>query len=205
MRMAVVAIVATVFVSSTNLAIAEDEGPTPEDITFVQGLLARMGYDPGPADGICGDLTAGAVRAFHKTHNFPLQPSDIEPQAATVVKNLTAVFAKNVMQPAATASDVYHAALAGDADAARDVGEMYHLGQSVIPDKMLAYLWWSVAETHGNAEAGQLKESLAATGEITDHEMGYATALAKEICDAACTGEHCTSSTDDMVSTRATM
>ena len=179
-------VVAAVFVatllSSASIAFAAEADPTPEDVTFVQGLLKRMGYDPGPADGICGNLTTAAVRAFHEARDLPLEPGHIEPQAATVVKNLTEAFAEHVMQPQGSAADVYRQALAGDADAALEVGRMYRHGESVAADEMLAYAWWSVAETHGNKEAASLKNDVAEAGNITDHEIGYATALAEQIC-----------------------
>ena len=143
-----------------------------------------MGYDPGPVDGICGSLTSAAVRAFHEARDLPLKPGLIEPQAATVVKNLTDAFAVYVMQPQSPAAEVYRQALAGDADAALEVGTMYQRGESVTADEMLAYAWWSVAETHGNTEASSMKDEMAATGDITDHEIGYATALAEQICTA---------------------
>lgn len=178
----VTAVLVATLLNSASIAIAAEEGPTPEDVTFVQGLLKRMGYDPGPADGICGNLTSAAVRAFHEARDLPLEPGLIEPQAATVVKNLTDAFAEYVMQPQSPAAEVYRQALAGDADAALEVGRMYHHGESVAADKMLAYAWWSVAETHGNTEAASIKNDVAETGDITGHEIGYATALAEQIC-----------------------
>ena len=170
----------TFLLGSANIVLAAEDGPTPEDVTFVQGLLTRFGYDPGPIDGICGDLTATAIRAFHEARNLPLEPGDVEPQAATIAKNLTTAFAEHVTQPK-NAAQVYQEALAGDADAALDVGLMYDRGNSVAADKMLAYTWWSVAETSGNAEATKMKDHLAAAGEVSDHEMSYATALAEQI------------------------
>lgn len=200
----VFALILAALVGSASLAVAE-EGPTPEDVTFVQGLLKRLGYDPGPVDGICGDLTAVAVRTFHEAYNLPLQPGDIEPQAASVVKNLTEVFAEYVMRPQTSKLEAYHQALAGDADAALEVGMMYHRGKSTIADKMLAYTWWSVAETHGNIEATKMKDDLAAAGEISAHEMGYTTALAEQICASTPYPDDKPSQADDKSRPKVTM
>lgn len=37
----------------------------------LQILLGSKGYDPGPADGIAGDRTARALRAWQRDHGFP--------------------------------------------------------------------------------------------------------------------------------------
>ena len=36
-----------------------------------QSLLAGMGYDPGPADGVAGRRTTAALRAFQRDHGLP--------------------------------------------------------------------------------------------------------------------------------------
>ena len=36
-----------------------------------QRLLAGMGYDPGPADGVAGRRTTAALRAFQRDHGLP--------------------------------------------------------------------------------------------------------------------------------------
>ncbi|MGI9451768.1 MAG: peptidoglycan-binding protein [Geminicoccaceae bacterium] len=174
-----------VIVSLTSVPVTAEEGPSPDDIAFVQGLLTRFGYDPGPIVGICGNQTTAAVRAFHDDRDLPLQPGEIEPQAATVVANLTSHFARHVLEPEKTTPAVYEKALVGDADAAREVGLMYRNGEAVAADQMMAYAWWTVAETYGNADAAKLKADLAANSDITDHEMGYASALAEQICASA--------------------
>ena len=174
-----------VVLSVMSFPVTAEEGPSPDDIAFVQGLLTRFGYDPGPIDGICGNQTTAAVRAFHDDRSLTLEPGEIEPQAATVVANLTSQFARHVIEPRQKAPSVYERALAGDADAARDVGVMYRNGEAVAADEMMAYAWWTVAETYGNSNAAKLKADLAANGSITDHEMGYAAALAEQICASA--------------------
>lgn len=45
----------------------------------VQGRLAALGYDPGPADGVAGPRTRGAIRAFQADHGLPVTG---EPSAA---------------------------------------------------------------------------------------------------------------------------
>lgn len=37
----------------------------------VQQSLSRMGYQPGPADGMAGEATAAAIRAFEKAQQLP--------------------------------------------------------------------------------------------------------------------------------------
>lgn len=165
-------------------ALAE-EGPSPEDVAFVQSLLIRFGYDPGPIDGICGDQTTAAVRSFHQDRNLPLKAGLIEPQAATVVANLTTEFAENVIEPQSPTPTIYEKALDGDAEAAFRVGMMYYQGEALAFDGMMAYAWWTVAEILGKAEAATIKADLQATGGITPHEIGYATSLAEEIVGSA--------------------
>jgi localization factor PodJL len=45
---------------------------TREMIARVQEQLARMGYDPGPADGQMGTRTVDAVKAFQKKAGLPV-------------------------------------------------------------------------------------------------------------------------------------
>jgi peptidoglycan hydrolase-like protein with peptidoglycan-binding domain len=181
MRKALAVMIVAVFLGPSNVAAAAEGGPTPADITFVQGLLKRLGFDPGPLDGICGDQTVRAVRSFHESHNLPLKPSEIEPQAATVVQNLTTVFADYVIRPQSSSPEQYRRALEGDAVAALDVGTMYSDGVSGPADQMLAYVWYTVAEMNGNVTASWLKRELAVSGAVSDHEMTYAKALAAKI------------------------
>lgn len=44
-----------------------DDQPTPELVRTIQALLASLGYDPGPADGVDGPRTRNAIRAFQAT------------------------------------------------------------------------------------------------------------------------------------------
>lgn len=167
--------------SSASLAIAADEGPTTEDIKLVQELLSRLGFDPGPQDGICGDKTISAVRAFHAANNLPLQPGHIEPQAATVAENLMTAMRDSIMRPQTPPSNTYRKALAGDAESAYDVGATYFHGERVVPDNMLAYLWWTVSELNGNLIAPVYKEKLIENRLVTSEQAAFATVLAKQI------------------------
>jgi|GEM_PF-4401667 len=173
-----------IFLSPAVPAASEND-PTPEDVAFVQGLLQRLGYNPGPIDGICGDLTTAAVRAFHDARDLPLEEGDIEPQAATVAANLMTAFTESIVSPSEVTLDVYKNALAGESDAALAVGDMYFRGEAVAIDEMLAYAWWSVAEDGGNLDAIGQKVRLEATGRISAHEMHFATSLAETINVAA--------------------
>jgi len=184
-------IAAVVMLVCTSVASMAEEGPTPEDVAFVQGLLIRLGYDPGPIDGICGDQTAAAVRSFHSDRELPLAPGDIEPQAATVVGNLTAAYEERVKTPAPNVAGIYLAAITGDAEAALQLGTMYQMGENVGQDYMSAYFWWTVAEASGSEHATGMKRALMASAQITPHEAGYATALAEDITADTCTSEHC--------------
>jgi hypothetical protein len=54
--------------------------PTPQaqhghDVTWIQSSLAKLGYNPGPIDGIMGPKTSWAIKEFQKAHN--LQPDGI--------------------------------------------------------------------------------------------------------------------------------
>jgi localization factor PodJL len=45
---------------------------TPDQLGEVQRLLARMGYSPGPAQGIVTRATTDAIRAFERDHRMPV-------------------------------------------------------------------------------------------------------------------------------------
>jgi formylglycine-generating enzyme required for sulfatase activity/TPR repeat protein len=50
-----------------NDEIGDLLGPSKEQIVEAQRLLARLGYAPGPADGIIGNRTTNAIKAYQKT------------------------------------------------------------------------------------------------------------------------------------------
>ncbi|NBC31795.1 MAG: hypothetical protein GVY13_03870, partial [Alphaproteobacteria bacterium] len=52
---------------------ADEPGPdalTREDIRSIQQLLADLGYEPGPVDGLMGDRTAQAIREFQEAQGM---------------------------------------------------------------------------------------------------------------------------------------
>lgn len=57
-----------------QIAQAETRTPTAQTILVqqVQIALIRLGYDPGPADGLIGDRTTRSVRAFQQQAGLPV-------------------------------------------------------------------------------------------------------------------------------------
>lgn len=50
---------------------AEGEKPANSSaIGRVQSGLSRLGYDPGPVDGVMGSRTEGAIRNYQRDHNL---------------------------------------------------------------------------------------------------------------------------------------
>jgi hypothetical protein len=43
-----------------------------DDVRSVQVALARLGFDPGPADGVVGPRTRAAIRAYQARNGLPL-------------------------------------------------------------------------------------------------------------------------------------
>jgi Putative peptidoglycan binding domain/LysM domain len=43
----------------------------PDDVSGVQGRLANLGYYSGRMDGVLGDETVDAIRAFQRNHDLP--------------------------------------------------------------------------------------------------------------------------------------
>jgi peptidoglycan hydrolase-like protein with peptidoglycan-binding domain len=54
------------------VAHEEDPLPTPGLVREIQHMLARLGLNPGPADGNPKQRTNLAVRLFEETHNLPV-------------------------------------------------------------------------------------------------------------------------------------
>jgi localization factor PodJL len=54
----------------------------------IQELLAEQGYDPGPADGVPGEKTRQAVRAFQKTIGAA-ETGEINPDLVAVLAGQT--------------------------------------------------------------------------------------------------------------------
>lgn len=43
-----------------------------QSVARIQELLAALNYDPGPADGVMGDLTRNAIEAFQEEYSLPV-------------------------------------------------------------------------------------------------------------------------------------
>ena len=179
------AIVAAMFIVLTSATSAAKDGATPEDVAVAQGLLVRLGYDPGPVDGVYGARTTQAIRTFHETHDFELPPGKIETQTSAVLNNLMTAFVEDLMEPPKPTSSLYHAAMEGDGDAAVELGFMYLKGRSVVADPMMAYFWWTVAESTGTSRVLNLKDWLRASGQIDDHEIACARRLVVQLSQSA--------------------
>lgn len=184
MRQSIVAILIVAFTTWASIASAAAGRSLAENVAAAQVLLVRLGYDPGSIDGVPGKRTIEAIREFYAANDINLEPAEIEPQISNVVETLTAAFGDRLMQPSPVIASRYHAALAGDVNAANDLAFMYLQGNSVRADPMLAYLWWIKAETHGKTGVGNLKQWLRSSGKISEHEIDCARALANYISDA---------------------
>ncbi|MGI9503431.1 MAG: peptidoglycan-binding protein [Geminicoccaceae bacterium] len=178
------AIVAVIFIVLASAASAAREGATPEDVAIAQGLLVRLGYDPGPVDGVYGARTTQAIRLFHETHEYELPLGEIELQTAAVVDNLITAFVAHLMEPSKSTSSLYRAAIAGDGNAAIELGFMYLQGRSVVADPMMAYFWWTVAESTGTSRIINMKDWLKASGRISNHEIACARRLVVQLNNA---------------------
>jgi peptidoglycan hydrolase-like protein with peptidoglycan-binding domain len=61
----------------TSLSMAVTPGPQSSgpaaggSVRAAQGELARLGYKPGPVDGVIGPRTSGALRAFQRAQQLP--------------------------------------------------------------------------------------------------------------------------------------
>ena len=69
------------------------------------------------------------------------------------------------------------AAEQGNATAQFTLGLMYALGQGVLKDSVLAYMWSNIAGANGNASARKLRDSLER--DMTRAEVSRATELAR--------------------------
>jgi hypothetical protein len=69
------AVVATLFCVAVA---APSSAQTPAEIAAVQDYLASLGYEPGPADGMMGERTREAIRAFEASQGQPVtgEPGD---------------------------------------------------------------------------------------------------------------------------------
>jgi peptidoglycan hydrolase-like protein with peptidoglycan-binding domain len=61
------------------------------DVKDLQGDLQKLGYDPGPADGMLGSKTRAALRTFQQDNGLK---ADGKPRKATIAKLEAMVKAK---------------------------------------------------------------------------------------------------------------
>ncbi len=126
---------------ASSVAAADTGEPPQQAIRAAQSLLAALGYQPGPADGIWGQGTRAAYQAFLRDAGLPAAEA-LTPQAlramqaaaerrgvaqadpgTTAVTTETSGLRPNALHQAAKAGDIegLKAALAGGADVgARD-------------------------------------------------------------------------------------
>ena len=76
-------------------------GSRGTDVMEIQSLLRRIGYDPGPIDGIFGPTTEQAVISFQRDNN--LTPDGIiGPRTHQVLERLLVGYAYHIVQPGDT-------------------------------------------------------------------------------------------------------
>ncbi|MFQ5959499.1 MAG: peptidoglycan-binding protein, partial [Alphaproteobacteria bacterium] len=74
--------------------------PTREMVAEAQRGLAELGYDPGPADGVAGERTRNAIRAFQAKQGLAVDGAVSEPLLAALDRALEA--RTTAQAPAAT-------------------------------------------------------------------------------------------------------
>lgn len=60
---------------------ATTSGATSSEVRDIQTGLARLGYDPGPADGVAGPRTREAIRQYQQVNGLAMT-GDASPQLA---------------------------------------------------------------------------------------------------------------------------
>ena len=58
------------------------------DMENLQLLLDREGYRPGPVDGVFGDRTRDALKAFQKTHGLPQREGELDQETKIALRNI---------------------------------------------------------------------------------------------------------------------
>lgn len=59
-------------VSRPSMAAAQTDQASEQEIRRIQTSLARLGFDPGPLDGLIGPRTREAIRAFERAKGLPV-------------------------------------------------------------------------------------------------------------------------------------
>jgi len=112
-----------VFLLAGQLAAFRDLGPgiSGDDVRQLEEALARMGFDPGPADGVYDSLTEGAVAAWYGHAGFPPFTASIEQvkavRALETDRNSTQIDVISAREAVATAEAALEAARAAHARA----------------------------------------------------------------------------------------
>jgi putative peptidoglycan binding protein len=60
------------------------KGSSGPEVESVQATLVRLGYDPGPVDGVFGQLTDDAVRAFQRAAGIEVD-GEVGPETSTAL------------------------------------------------------------------------------------------------------------------------
>ncbi|MFQ5973787.1 MAG: peptidoglycan-binding protein [Alphaproteobacteria bacterium] len=134
-------------------------------IEEVQTLLADLGYDPGPVDGVFGPMTHRAARAFRRDHGLspiagaqlaslvpvPLEPAPSIPEPTADLDTALAAYDSGDY---ATALQQWRLlARRGIAEAENNLGVMYQRGRGVPADPVQAANWYRRAAEAGHANA----------------------------------------------------
>ena len=102
--------------ASPSPAPSEDDAaagpPPPRAIREAQSLMAGMGYEPGPADGVWGARTARAYRSFLRDAELP-QTETLTPNALRAMRAAAAT-STEPPRPASSPDALHRAAQAGD-------------------------------------------------------------------------------------------
>ena len=66
----------SVFIDSTAVRATPNQWKPPacltcEDVASIQTHLIRLGYKPGPVDGIIGPITVAAIKAYQSNQSLP--------------------------------------------------------------------------------------------------------------------------------------
>ena len=91
--------------------------PPPRAIREAQRLMAGLGYEPGPADGVWGARTARAYRSFLRDRGLP-QVETLTPNALRAMRAATTTGAE-APRLAASPDALHRTAQAGDIDGLR--------------------------------------------------------------------------------------
>lgn len=81
--------------------------PGPELVADVQRGLARLGYDPGPADGVAGEKTRRAIRRFQARAGLPVDGKVSEALKSAIDRAILAAAEAPASSPRASSSPAF--------------------------------------------------------------------------------------------------